>query len=70
MAGGGRKKVGLPAESSPTPTPQDIDVEAQRKSEDVRRKLKARAGRFGTILTTGDLGTVDIEKNVLLSGGM
>ncbi len=67
--GGGRSKApALPAGPSPAPTPQDIDIEAQRKSEDVRRKLKARAGRAGTILTEGDLGIADVGKNVLLGG--
>lgn len=68
--GGGRKKVRLPAEPSSAPTPEQIDIEAQRKAEDIRRKLKARAGRAGTILTEGGLGMAEIGKNVLLGGGV
>ncbi|HDY67580.1 MAG TPA: hypothetical protein ENH85_07305 [Candidatus Scalindua sp.] len=69
--GGGRsKKPVIPAGPVPAPTPQEIDIEAQRKSEDVRRKLRAQAGRRGTIITEGDLGTPDIGKSVLLGGGI
>ncbi len=68
--GGGRSKgPAIPAGGPvPAPTPQEIDIEAQRKSEDVRRKLRAQAGRRGTIITEGDLGTPDIGKSVLLGG--
>lgn len=69
--GGGRPKgATLPAAASPAPTQVSIDVEAQRKAEDVRRKLKARAGREGTILTEGNLGVSDVGKNILLGGGV
>lgn len=68
--GGGRKKVDIPADPDPTPTAVAIDLEAQRKAEDLRRKLKSRAGREGTILTEGGLGTVDVGKSVILSGGI
>ena len=70
--GGGRGLAGskkTTKSTDPIPTPTDIDIEARRKAEDVRRKLKARAGRVGTILTEGDLGVADISKSVLLGGG-
>lgn len=64
MTGGGRKPK-LPQEEAPIPTPQDIDIEAQRRSEDVRRKLRSKRGRRGTILTEDVLGT-DIQKKSIL----
>ena len=70
FSGGGGKRPKMPPAPAPSPTPTQIDVEALRKSEDVRRKLRARAGRAGTILTEGDLGMADIGKNVLLGGGI
>ena len=70
FGGGSGKRPKMPPAPAPSPTPTQIDVEALRKSEDVRRKLRARAGRAGTILTEGDLGMADIGKNVLLGGGI
>lgn len=57
--GKGDKRARIPPPSlpAPVPTPQDIDIEAQRKGEDLRRKLRARRGRAGTILTESTLGT-------------
>lgn len=66
MSGGGRSIAPLPPEPPPAPTPQMLDIEAQRKAEDVRRKLKARAGRAGTILTEGSLGAPSLGKATLL----
>ena len=57
MSGSG-KKPKLPKAADPVPTPQDIDIEAQQRSDDVRRKLKSRKGRRGTILTKDVLGVV------------
>lgn len=66
--GGGKKKTTLPAQPDPAPTPQQVDIEAQRKAEDIRKKLHARTGRAGTILTEGGLGTAEIGKSILLGG--
>ncbi len=67
MTGGGAKKPKLPPIPDPVPTPQEIDVEAQRKGEDLRRKLRARTGRRGTILTElGTLGEPMLQKQTLL----
>jgi len=65
MTGGGSKYKAPPLQA-PIPTPEDIDIEAQRKSEDVRRKLRARAGRRGTILTEETLGEPLLQKQTLL----
>lgn len=70
MGGGRTKRPKLPPEPPPVPTQEDIDTESARKAEDIRRKLKARTGRRGTILTEGDLGVADIRKHTLLGGGM
>ena len=57
VLGGKTKKIAPLPLPSPVPTPQEIDIEAQRKGEDLRRKLRARRGRAGTILTEATLGT-------------
>lgn len=67
MTGGG-SKLKLPPLASPAPTPQDIDVQAQQRAEDVRRKLRSKKGRRGTILTEDVLGIGDTEKKSLLGG--
>lgn len=71
MTGAG-KKPSLPPEPPPAPTPQDIDIEAQRRGEDVRRKLRARKGRRGTILTQEQnidvLGVSGEQKKSILGG--
>lgn len=53
---GGGKKPEIAPLPSPVPTPEEIDVEAQRKGDALRRKLAARKGRRGTIITEGTLG--------------
>ncbi len=67
---GGGSKPKLPPISAPTPTAQDIDIEAQRRADDVRRKLKSQKGRRGTILTREQdlsvLGVGDQEKKSIL----
>ena len=65
MTGGG-KKVDLPPIADPVPTPEDIDIQALQKGEAVRRRLRARKGRGGTILTE-KLGIIDTEKKTILS---
>ncbi|MCK5017529.1 MAG: hypothetical protein KAS32_10720 [Candidatus Peribacteraceae bacterium] len=65
MSGGG-KTPKLPPAPDPIPTPEDIDIEATRKAEDVRKKLRSRAGRAGTILTESTLGIPDVEKETIL----
>ncbi len=72
MTGAG-KKPKLPPIAAPAPTPQDIDIEAQRRGEDVRRKLKAKKGRRGTILTQDiedvlGVGTAGERKKSILGG--
>ncbi len=72
MTGAG-KKPKLPPVPSPAPTPQDVDIEAQRRGEDVRRKLKAKKGRRGTILTQDiedvlGVGTAGERKKSILGG--
>lgn len=64
--GGGAKKVKLPPVADPIPTPEDIDIQALQKGEAVRRRLRARKGRGGTILTE-TLGVVDTQKKTILS---
>jgi len=67
MSGGGTPKVKTAPLPDPIPTPQKIDVEAQRKGEDVRKKLRARGGRRGTILTEpGTLGEPLLQKSTIL----
>lgn len=66
MSGGGGKKPSIPPLPAPIPTPEEIDIEAQRKGEDLRRKLRARAGRRGTILTEGTLGEPILQKQTVL----
>lgn len=66
MSGGGSKRIPLPPPPPPIPTPEEVDIEAQRKGEDLRRKLRARAGRRGTILTEGTLGEPAAAKSTIL----
>ncbi len=70
--GGGSKKPKLSPEPDPIPTPQDIDIEAQQRAEDVRRKLRAKKGRRGTILTREQdvdvLGVSNSQKKSILGG--
>jgi len=66
MAGSGSSRPKLPPVAAPIPTPEDIDVQAMRKGEDLRKKLRARAGRRGTILTEGTLGEPLLQKQTLL----
>lgn len=55
----------------PIPTPTEIDIEARRKGEEMRRKLRLRAGRRGTILTeAGTLGAPVLGKATLLGRTM
>ena len=63
--GGGAKQVKLPPVADPVPTPEDVDIQALQKGEAVRRRLRARKGRAGTILTTADLGTELGKKTIL-----
>ena len=67
--GGGSQSAKMPPIPDPIPTVASLDIETQRKSEDIRKKLMARAGRAGTILTEGSLGMADISKQILLGGG-
>jgi len=67
VMGGGGKKPKMPPIPAPIPTPEDISKEAARKGEDLRRKLRARAGRRSTILTEpGTLGEPSLQKAALL----
>jgi hypothetical protein len=51
--GGG--KPHMPPTPSPTPIPIEITQESRKKAEEERRRLLAKKGRAGTILT-GTLG--------------
>ncbi len=65
--GGGGKKVDLPPVADPIPTPEDVNLQALQKGEAERRKIRARRGRAGTILTeTTSLGTTAIAKSPIL----
>ena len=61
------KAVEILGQMTPIPIPQNINISAQRKSEDIRR-TRSRKGRRGTILTEGGLGVVGIGKSTLLGG--
>ncbi len=68
---GGGAKPKIPPLPSPTPTAQQIDIEAQGRADDLRRKLKAKKGRRGTVLTREQdidvLGVGDEQKESILS---
>ena len=64
--GGGGKKVDLPPLADPIPTPEEIDLQALEKGEAERRRIRARKGRAGTILTESTLGTTAIAKSPIL----
>lgn len=66
--GGGGGAPKLPPVAAPVPTPEDIDIQALQKGEAVRRRLSARRGRAGTILTESNLGTVDTAQKTILGG--
>ena len=66
MTGGGTSKPKLPPEPAPIPTPESIDIQAAQAGEARRRRLSAKRGRRGTILTEGELGDVDIARKTLL----
>ena len=63
-----KKRLEILGRMTPIPTPQNINISAQRKSEDIRR-TRSRKGRRGTILTERGLGVVGIGKSTLLGGG-
>ena len=64
--GGGGKKVELSPLADPIPTPEEIDLQALEKGEAERRRIRARKGRAGTILTESTLGTTAIAKSPIL----
>lgn len=66
LGGGGAKKVALPPVADPVPTPEDIDIQALKKGEAERRRIRARRGRAGTILTESALGTTATAKSPIL----
>ena len=57
MSGGGTPKSKLPPIADPTPTPEDINLQAAQAGEAARRRLRSRFGRASTILTESTLGT-------------
>lgn len=58
LGGGKPKKTELPPAADPIPTPEEINIQALEKGEAERRRIRARRGRAGTILTEADsLGT-------------
>ncbi len=62
MTGGGSKPKLSPV-ADPIPTPEDISTQALQKGEAIRRKLKSKRGRRGTILTEP---TLDTQKKTIL----
>lgn len=62
MTGSGSKPK-LPPVADPIPTPEDISTQALQKGEAIRRKLKSKRGRRGTILTEP---TLDTQKKTIL----
>ena len=62
MTGAGSKPK-LPPVADPIPTPEDISTQALQKGEAIRRRLKSRRGRRGTILTEP---TLDTQKKTIL----
>ena len=67
MSGGGKpKKVALPPVADPVPTPEDIDLQALEAGEAERRRIRARRGRGGTILTESSLGSTTALKSPIL----
>ena len=66
--GGGGKKADLSPikEPDPIPTPEEIDIQALEKGEAERRRIRARRGRAGTILTEATLGTTTTAKSPIL----
>lgn len=66
LGGGDPKKAALPPISDPIPTPEQIDLQALEKGEAERRRIRARRGRAGTILTESSLGSTTQAKSPIL----
>ena len=69
MSFGGRPSVKIPPAADPVPTPEQFDRETLEKQRTKQRQRLAAAGRAGTILTEGSLGTPSLSKATLLGGG-
>lgn len=66
LGGGSTKATKLPPQPDPIPTPEDINLEATKKGEAERRRLRGRFGRSSTILTESTLGTTTQAKSPIL----
>lgn len=64
------KRAQIPPTPDPTPSPVPLDVKVLEKQRAQRRQRLRSAGRQGTILTQGGLGTSEAEtrRSTLLGG--
>jgi len=62
---GSPSRAKIPPKPAAAPTHQPLDEEALQKDRDRRRQLLAAAGRGGTILTGGGLGTSTGQQTLL-----
>lgn len=71
MTGGGTSKPKLPPVAAPTPTPEEINLQATAIGEAERRRIRGRRGRQATILTEADtLGTTQAKSPILGTVGI
>lgn len=70
MGGGKVRRARIPPAQAPVPSPVPLDVEVLEKERAQRRQRLRQAGRAGTILTQGGLGTSEAEtgRGTLLGG--
>ncbi len=64
LGGGSPSKTKLPPVSDPTPTPEDVGIQAAEAGEAARKRLRSKFGRASTILT--ELGTTTQAKSPIL----
>jgi hypothetical protein len=68
--GGGPSKPDIPPLPDPTPTPEDINLQAVQKGAATRRRLRSKKGREGTILTESNLGSAQGRSPILGTVGV